>query len=100
MGQVLLCLSLSISAASAKIDDKDWAAFKLKFKKEYASEDDEAERYAIFKATQSRVTQLNTLNGKAGACFGITWSADRYEQEKHKKGLVKPRDWKPTAPVR
>jgi len=94
----MLCLSLAL--VTAKINDKEWDAFKAKFKKTYKSEDEEDERYGIFKATKEKVKQLNTLNGKMGNAFGITWSADRYEQEKHKKGLVKPRGWKPTAPVR
>jgi len=51
--------------------------------------------------TQSRVAELNKLNGKAGKdVFGITWMADRYENEKNKKGLRKPKDFVPEAPVR
>merc|ERR1712217_807908 len=30
---------------------------------------------------------------------GINWMSDRKEEEKHKKGLRKPKDFKPTAPV-
>jgi C1A family cysteine protease len=38
------------------------------------------------------------LNG-GGNVFGINWMSDRHDQEKYKRGLVKPKDFKPTAPV-
>ena len=74
---------------------------KKKYKKTYKDADDENARHSLFKVTQSRVAELNKLNGKAGNnVFGITWMADRYESEKYKKGLRKPKDFVPEAPVR
>merc|ERR1711879_910955 len=32
--------------------------------------------------------------------FGINWMSDRFESEKYKRGLKKPNDFKPTAPVK
>jgi len=80
--------------------DKDWEAFKLKYKKSYKSADDETARHALFTVAQARVAELNRLNGKAGKAFGITWMSDRYPHEQHKKGLQKPKDFVPNAPVR
>jgi C1A family cysteine protease len=79
--------------------DPEWEAFKKKYKKSYKDADDEAARHGMFKTAQARVAQLNQLNGKAGAAFGINWMSDRYESEKYKKGLKKPKDFVPTAPV-
>ena len=39
-----------------------------------------------FKATKQRVEHLNKLNGEPA--FGITWMADRYEEEKYKRPHV------------
>jgi len=44
------------------------------------------------------VAELNKLNGHAA--FGINWMSDRYPHEHHKKGLRKPKDFVPTAPVK
>lgn len=59
-------------------------------------------RYHLFKVSKARVAELNKLNGKPNGeeAFGINWSSDRYEHEKHQKGLVKPKDFVPTAPVK
>jgi hypothetical protein len=92
------CAALA-ATVSATIDDKEWTAFKAKYKKTYVDDTDEEGRYANFKAAQARVVQLNELNKKAGDAFGINFMSDRYEKEKFKKGLVKPKDWKATAPV-
>ncbi|CAE7653905.1 LCP2 [Symbiodinium pilosum] len=51
-----------------------------------------------FKATKQRVEHLNKLNGEPA--FGITWMADRYDQEKYKRGHHKPKGFVPVAPVR
>eukprot|EP00438_Fugacium_kawagutii_P023790 Skav231619 [mRNA] locus=scaffold1638:229721:232180:+ [translate_table: standard] len=77
----------------------------------YGSKDEETARYKLFVQTQARVELLNKLNGEA--VFGITWMADRYDEEKYKRpsialgvawlsagGLVKPKGFVPTAPVR
>ena len=102
----LLSLSLGIAAAYAPTDTsdtnptRDWEAYKSKYKKSYRDQDDEAARHALFITAQARVAELNALNGKAGSAFGITWTSDRYPQETHKKGLRKPKDFVPSAPVR
>jgi len=84
--------------AVAAISDPDWEAFKHKYKKSYSSKGEEAPRYQLFKATQTRVDHLNKLNGEPA--FGITWMADRHEEEKYKRGHRKPKDFVPVAPVR
>jgi len=102
----LLSLSLGIAAAYAPTDtsdtnpNRDWEAYKSKYKKSYRDQDDEAARHALFITAQARVAELNVLNGKAGSAFGTTWTSDRYPQETHKKGLRKPKDFVPSAPVR
>ena len=102
----LLSLSLGIAAAYAPTDTsdtnptRDWEAYKSKYKKSYRDQDDEAARHALFITAQARVAELNALNGKVGSAFGITWTSDRYPQETHKKGLRKPKDFVPSAPVR
>ena len=103
---VLLSLSLGIAAAYAPSvtsdthSDRDWEAYKSKYKKSYRDEEDEAARHALFNTAKARVAELNALNGKAGSAFGITWTSDRYPQEMHKRGLRRPSDFVPSAPVR
>ncbi|OLP88538.1 Cysteine proteinase 7 [Symbiodinium microadriaticum] len=63
----------------------------------YSNTDEESARYQLFKATQERVDRLNKLNGEPA--FGITWMADRREQEKYKRGFRMPNDFEPVAPV-
>ena len=112
MLRILSLLALASSAAAysaphatgkgappATGKDPEWEAFKKKYKKSYKDAGDEAARHGMFKTAQARVAQLNQLNGKAGAAFGINWMSDRYESEKYKKGLKKPKDFVPTAPV-
>merc|ERR1719217_5684 len=93
-GDKLFCIEIkSAPGLSAEID-QDWEDYK----KNYTSSDDEAERYKLFKASQERVAKLNKLNGQKA--FGINWMSDRHEEEKHKKGLRKPKGFVPTAPVK
>jgi len=80
--------------------DPEWEAYKKKYKKVYKDDADEKSRYELFKQSKERVASLNELNKAAGPAFGINFMSDRYEQEKYKKGLVKPKDWVPTAPVK
>lgn len=44
-----------------------------------------------FVQTQARVELLNKLNGEA--VFGITWMADRYDEEKYKRPARLPLWW-------
>jgi hypothetical protein len=69
------------------------------YKKHYKDADDESARHSLFTVAKSRVSELNKLNGKGGPAFGINWMSDRYPHEGYKKGLRKPKDFKPTAPV-
>jgi len=92
-----LAWTLLLPVAVAAISDPDWEAFKHKYKKSYSSKGEEAARYQLFKATQQRVDRLNKLNGEPA--FGITWMADRHEEEKYKRGHRKPKGFVPVAPV-
>jgi len=96
----LLSTSLALAAAFSgeKTTDPEWESFKRKYQKSYENDDDEAARHSLFKVSQTRVEQLNQLNGQPA--FGINWMSDRYPHEQYKKGLKKPRDFVPTAPVR
>ena len=53
--------------------------------------------YRISLAHVRSSSQLNKLNGQTA--FGINWTSDRYDHEKHKKGYVKPKDFVPNAEV-
>lgn len=97
MVRVVAFAALAASAAALP-DDSEWDAFKKMYKKTYKDASDEAARYKLFKESKMRVKKLNELNGHPA--FGITFMSDRYENEKHKKGLVKPGDFVPTAPVK
>eukprot|EP00930_Biecheleria_cincta_P024747 TRINITY_DN1767_c0_g1_i2.p1 TRINITY_DN1767_c0_g1~~TRINITY_DN1767_c0_g1_i2.p1 ORF type:complete len:389 (-),score=81.27 TRINITY_DN1767_c0_g1_i2:274-1440(-) len=88
----------STAATVATLVDPEWESFKAKYKKHYTSDVDEHERYKLFKASKERVAKLNALNGEPA--FGITWTSDRYEHEKHQKGHKKPKGFVPTAPVK
>jgi len=78
--------------------DESWVEFKKKYQKVYKDDADESERYKLFVASKTRVKELNDLNGSPA--FGINFMSDRYENEKYKKGLVKPKDFVATAPVK
>lgn len=95
-----VAIALLFAVASAQHDDPDWQAFKAKYKKTYKDDADEKGRYQLFKQSQARVASLNELNKAAGPAFGINFMSDRYPQEKYKKGLVKPKDFVATAPVK
>merc|ERR1719428_1837106 len=97
-GDKLFCIEIKSAPGLSANIDQDWEDFKKKYKKHYMSSDDEAERYKLFKASQERVAKLNKLNGQPA--FGINWMSDRHEEEKHKKGLRKPKGFEPTAPVK
>jgi len=68
------------------------------YQKTYEGKEDEKARYKLYQESKQRVYNLNKLNGQSA--FGITWTSDRYESEKYKRGLKKPADFKPTAPVK
>jgi hypothetical protein len=93
----VIALSLALAAAAVAPTDPEWEKFKKKFKKTYKDADDEAARHSLFKRSQARTAELNRLNGHNA--FGLTWTSDRYEAEKHQKGYVRPKDFVPTAPV-
>jgi len=99
-GDKALCVNINTAPALSAVSDPEWIAFKTKYQKHYASDADEANRYQTFLKSKARVAKLNHLNKKAGDAFGINWMSDRYEEEKHKKGHVKPKGWVPTAPVK
>jgi len=86
------------AAAAVAIPDPEWIAYKAKYKKHYADDVDEQQRYALFQEAKTRVAGLNELNG-GGNVFGINWMSDRHDVETYKRGLVKPKDFKATAPV-
>jgi hypothetical protein len=90
----VIALSLALAAAAVAPTDPEWEKFKKKFKKTYKDADDEAARHSLFKRSQARTAELNRLNGHNA--FGLTWTSDRYEAEKHQKGYVRPKDFVPT----
>merc|ERR1712048_516649 len=90
--------ALLITIVGAAPTDPEWEKFKAQYKKTYSSDVDEAARYKLFLASKDRVAELNKKNGQPA--FGLNWMSDRYETEKYKKGLKRPKDFKPTAPVK
>ena len=94
----MLRVAAIVTVVSASVQDAEWDQFKAKYKKTYKGDADEQQRYKLFLASKDRVAKLNELNGQPA--FGINWMSDRLETEKHKKGLKKPKDFKPTAPVK
>jgi len=99
-----LSIALAVASSAAALvettPDPEWEAYKMTYKKTYSSQADEDERHELFKASKTRVAALNKANAAAGDAFGINWMSDRKEEEKYKKGHVKPEGWTPTAPVR
>lgn len=91
-------LVLTVTCHALPSTDPAWERYKSHYKKTYKDDDDEAARHSLFKVAQYRVKQLNSLNGETA--FGINWMSDRYPHEQFKKGLKKPKGFKPTAPVR
>merc|ERR1712232_852493 len=66
------------------------------FQKMYMSDADEQERYGIFQESLKRIEAGNALGEPV---FGLTWTSDRKEHEKHAKGHKKPVNFVATAPV-
>jgi len=95
MTQIWALVVLVCGAAS--VSDPDWEEFKAKYKKHYANSTDETARYNLFTESKQRIEMLNKINGQVA--FGINWMSDRYENEKHKKGLRRPAGFKSTAPI-
>merc|ERR1719387_2328832 len=93
----LEAIALLVAVVGAAITDPEWEKFKADFKKTYKSDVDEKARYHLFLKSKARIADLNKKNGQPA--FGINWMSDRYEEEKHKKGLKKPKDFKPSAEV-
>jgi hypothetical protein len=91
---LLVATSLALPAQP----DPEWEAYKAKYKKTYKDADDENARHSLYQTSKARVAQLNKLNGQPA--FGINWMSDRFPAEHYKKGLLKPKDFVPTAPVR
>jgi C1A family cysteine protease len=91
-------IALLVAIVGAAISDPEWDEFKATYKKTYKSHADEEARYKLFLESKERVQKLNKVNGQPA--FGITWTSDRYETEKHKKGLAKPKGFRSTAPVK
>jgi C1A family cysteine protease len=91
-------VATSAFVATAEVADPEWASFKVTHRKLYVDTEEEQSRYEIFLESKARVERLNALNGQPA--FGINWMSDRRPEEKHKKGLKKPKGFVSTAPVR
>jgi C1A family cysteine protease len=87
---------VAAGVVAAAIADDQWEQYKKDFQKVFTSDDDEKERYAIFQETLTRIEKLNKLGNPV---FGLTWTSDRKDHEKHAKGHSKPKDFVPNAPV-
>merc|ERR1719387_364636 len=93
----LEAIALLVAVVGAAITDPEWEKFKADFKKTYKSDVDEKARYHLFLKSKARIADLNKKNGQPA--FGVNWMSDRHEDEKHKKGLRKPKGFKPSAEV-
>jgi len=62
----------------------------------FTDDADEKQRYGIFQESLKRIEAGNALGDKV---FGLTWTSDRLEHEKHGKGFKRPSGFKATAPV-
>merc|ERR1712007_166596 len=76
--------------------DQQWEQYKQDFQKMYVSDAEEQERYTIFQESLKRIEAGNALGENV---FGLTWTSDRKENEKHAKGHKKPANFVATAPV-
>jgi len=86
----------SASVAVTVVADQQWEQYKKDFQKAYLSDDDEHERYTIFQESLKRIEAGNALGD---AVFGLTWTSDRKEHEKHAKGHKKPPGFVASAPI-
>jgi hypothetical protein len=85
----------SVVLASA-VSDPQWEQYKQDFGKAYMSDAEEQQRYGVFKESLTRIEAGNALGEKV---FGLTWTSDRLDHEKHGKGLKKPSGFIATAPL-
>lgn len=81
---------------AASIQDAEWEQYKKDFQKAFASDAEEQERYSLFQESKARIEKLNALGNPV---FGLTWTSDRKEEEKHAKGHMKPKGFVANAPV-
>jgi cathepsin F len=96
MRALLLCLALFalVAVASArKHADEDtlaaqWAAFRAKYNKQYATPAEAAKRFRVFKTNYGRMTQLNAEHG-APFPYGVTKFMDLTTKEFKRKYLMK-----------
>ena len=86
---VLLLVVVAVSANFQSKVDEHFSAFKTKFRRTYASADEEGRRRGIFVENMIRVDELNALNGEP--VFGVTKFSDLTQEEmKNMKGLIRP----------
>merc|ERR1739845_217920 len=97
-GKTLDAVSTKVKSCGEQCASSDdgWEQYKMDFGKVYASDDEETERRALYKASLKRIAAGNALGERV---FGLTWTSDRHEHEKHAKGHKKPAGFKPTAPL-
>jgi hypothetical protein len=86
----------SACVVATVVADPQWEQYKKDFQKSYLSDEDEQERYAIFLESLNRIEAGNALGD---AVFGLTWTSDRKQHEKHGKGHKKPVGFVATAPA-
>jgi C1A family cysteine protease len=84
------------SLLTAAAVDQQWEQYKQDFQKMYVSDAEEQERYGVFQESLKRIEAGNALGENV---FGLTWTSDRKDHEKHAKGHKKPANFVATAPV-
>lgn len=87
-------LALAFGAASASLTS-DWQKFKVDFKKEYATAEEEHERFQIFAANMEKAVRL-TAEEKT-ATYGVTRFADLTAAEFKRDFLGYKGQWHPFA---
>jgi len=83
---IVLCAILAVAFALST--PEEWNAFKAKYNKKYANEDEEFYRYTIFNKNLKKAAERQAQELPGGATFGVTKFSDLTEEEFTNKYLM------------
>jgi len=83
-----LVVLFAILAIALAINDAEWNAFKAKYKKSYATDDEEVYRYSVFQKNVKKAAERQAQELPGGATFGVTKFSDLTDKEFRAKYLM------------
>jgi len=84
----LIVLCAIVAVAFALTNQEEWEAFKAKYQRSYANEDEEFYRYTVFQKNVKKAAERQAQELPGGATFGVTKFSDLTEEEFRSKYLM------------